>query len=129
MYLVRFFSKYPLSHLSKLQYSVTQNKDTEAPFSSELLYNKEKGNYSCIVCSTELFSSISKFDSGSGWPSFYDCIDSKRIIRKEDYSHGLRVEILCAICNSHLGHHFPDGPYHSRYCINGCALTFDKLNI
>ena len=129
MYLIRKFSKFSTDHLSELQLAVTQLKSTEPPYSSDLLSNKYEGSYSCIVCNSPLFSSKAKFDSGSGWPSFYESLSSKAIYLKEDYSHGMtRTEVLCSTCGSHLGHFFPDGPQKRRYCINGCSLKFDKLN-
>lgn len=91
---------------------------------------KDKGTYVCAACSTELFSSDTKFDSGSGWPSFYDVAHSDSVELKEDYDHGMhRIEVICKNCGGHLGHLFKDGPADktgNRYCINSCALNFRK---
>lgn len=123
------FGKYSLSHLNKLQVAVTQQKMTESPFSSDLLLNKAQGDYLCVVCGNKLFGSSEKFDSGSGWPSFFRAVD-KSVKFENDFSYGIeRVEVLCDECDSHLGHYFNDGPKQSRFCINGCCLNFvDKKN-
>ncbi len=113
--------------LSPDAYEVTQNAQTERPFTSPLLDNKESGAYACVVCGTELFGSGAKFDSGTGWPSFTEPANLENIELKSDTSHGMvRTEVLCKNCGAHLGHVFPDGPGPSgdRYCINGCALEF-----
>ena len=116
------------NHLSQKQIEVTQNCGTEPPFSGELLYEKREGIYSCIVCDFSLFESDTKFESGTGWPSFYDALDDT-ITTKEDLSYGMkRVEISCRNCNAHLGHVFPDGPRPTglRYCVNSLSLSFNE---
>jgi peptide-methionine (R)-S-oxide reductase len=114
--------------LTPEQYAVMREKGTEMPFTGGLLHNKKKGNYTCAACGAELFSSEHKFDSGSGWPSFYELKNKKNIKLQEDRSHGMqRVEVTCANCGSHLGHVFHDAPQTPtgmRFCINSCALDF-----
>lgn len=106
------------------------NKGTEAPFSGALLHNTAKGGYACVNCGAEIFSSEHKFDSGSGWPSFYDVANKGNVRLQEDDSHGMRrVEVVCAACGAHLGHVFNDAPKTPtgvRFCINSCALDFKK---
>ena len=107
-------------HLSEEEIEVTQNCGTEPPFSGKLLYEKREGIYKCIVCNNKLFESDSKFESGTGWPSFYDAIGDT-VTSKEDNSFGMkRIEINCKNCDSHLGHVFNDGPTPTglRYCVN-----------
>jgi peptide-methionine (R)-S-oxide reductase len=117
------------SHLSPEAYKVLREKGTEAPFTGEYYKNSDAGTYNCKACQAELFSSNTKFDSGSGWPSFTDPKNTENVELKEDGTHGMsRTEVLCKNCGSHLGHVFPDGPGESgqRYCINSVALDFKK---
>lgn len=115
--------------LTPEQYHVLREKGTELPFSGEYNLNKEKGMYVCAACGTPLFSSDHKFDSGTGWPSFYQAVDDDKIKLDEDNSHGMtRTEVTCATCGGHLGHVFPDGPADKsgqRFCINSLALSFE----
>ncbi|MBD3192956.1 MAG: peptide-methionine (R)-S-oxide reductase MsrB [Candidatus Heimdallarchaeota archaeon] len=116
--------------LSKVEYHVLREKGTERPFTGKFVHHKEDGVYKCAGCGAELFSSDTKFDSGSGWPSFYDVIDKDKIEEKVDRSHGMtRIEVTCKNCGGHLGHVFKDGPKDNtglRYCINSVALDFEK---
>ena len=115
------------NHLTEEQIQVTQFCGTEPPFSGELLDEKRNGYYKCAVCSELLFDSSTKYDSRSGWPSFFDAIEEK-IETKIDSSLGMvRTEILCKNCSSHLGHVFPDGPKPTgnRYCVNSLSLEFE----
>jgi len=110
-------------------YQVTRESGTETPFSGKYVKEKAKGIYSCICCNTPLFSSDTKFDSNSGWPSFYQVIKNDCITQIQDISHGMnRTEVLCASCDSHLGHLFKDGPEPTRlrYCINSLSLKLVK---
>jgi len=117
------------SRLSPEQYEVCRNKATEIPFSGKYYYSKDKGIYQCACCGNELFKSDTKFESGTGWPSFYAPINQGNIEYHSDNSFGMtRVEITCRICGAHLGHVFDDGPLPSnkRYCINSVSLDLVK---
>ncbi|MDO8495736.1 MAG: peptide-methionine (R)-S-oxide reductase MsrB [bacterium] len=112
--------------LSPEEFNILRRKGTEAPFTGEYWNDHEKGTYKCRACGLELFSSETKFDSGTGWPSFTDPMNRENVELKLDTSHGTqRVEVLCKRCGSHLGHVFEDGPADKggkRFCINSCAL-------
>ena len=115
--------------LTPEQYKVLFEKGTEKAFTGKLLNNKEDGSYNCAACQHPLFSSDAKFDSGSGWPSFFDISNNNAISEIRDTTHGmLRIEITCANCGGHLGHVFNDGPQPTglRYCVNSLSLEFKK---
>lgn len=117
------------AELTEMEYYVLRKAGTERAFTSELLNVKDKGIYTCAGCSLPLFSSDTKFNSGTGWPSFWQPIRSEHIIDKVDKSYGMvRIENVCARCGGHLGHVFEDGPKPTglRYCMNGAALKFVK---
>lgn len=113
--------------LSPVEYYVMRKKGTEPPFTGKYYKHFEKGIYVCAACENPLFTSEAKYDSGSGWPSFYEPIDVTNIEMEMDYSYGMeRMEVKCASCGSHLGHVFDDGPHPTgkRYCINSVSLKF-----
>ncbi|MGA1792368.1 MAG: peptide-methionine (R)-S-oxide reductase MsrB [Thermoplasmatota archaeon] len=117
------------ARLSPDRFNVLRKKGTERPFTGELLHNKERGTYHCAGCGLELFRSDSKFNSGSGWPSFSDVVDNDNIKTETDVSFGMaRTEIMCARCGGHLGHVFDDGPPPTglRYCVNSLSLDFSS---
>jgi len=124
------FNKDWKKKLTPEQYRILREKGTEPAFTGKYFDSKEKGMYTCAGCGTELFSSDAQYDSGSGWPSFYDPISQDVVKTEHDESHGMnRSEVLCSTCGGHLGHVFPDGPKEKggkRFCINSESLKFDS---
>lgn len=117
--------------LSPEEYYVTRQKGTERAFTGRYWDHRAIGLYRCVCCNTPLFASDTKFDAGCGWPSYFEPIDPQRILEKADHSHGMiRTEVMCAVCDAHLGHVFPDGPPPTglRYCINSLSLRFEAID-
>jgi peptide-methionine (R)-S-oxide reductase len=116
-----------LEQLTEIQRYVTQGHGTEPPYTGKLLHNRRDGIYHCLVCNAPLFYSDTKYDSGCGWPSFYQPVHHDAIKYLTDNTHGMeRVEIRCSNCEAHLGHVFPDGPQPTgeRYCVNSASMSF-----
>jgi len=116
--------------LDEKTYNITRKSGTEQPFTGKYLNEKSNAIYSCICCGNHLFSSDAKFDSGSGWPSFFETINNSNVKEVDDSSYGMtRTEVICASCDSHLGHVFNDGPQSTglRYCINSASLKLEEI--